>query len=67
MGGMPPLNLNFASSAKSGDAISSLNSDASGFSVNYGSGVLQGGGGTSMLLIGGALVLGFVLWKKKSN
>ena len=66
MGGFPPLNLNFASSAKSGDAISSLNSDASGFSVNYGSGVLQGGG-ASMLLIGGALVLGLILWKKKST
>lgn len=66
MGGMPPLNLNIASSAKSGDVSSSFANSADGFSVNYGSGVLQGGA-LSPLLLAGALLVGYLLWKKKSS
>lgn len=68
---IPPLNLNQSatSSAKAGDLWASMTQDHSGFSVNYGSGVVQGGGGAGgtinpqYLLI--AAIVGFVLWKKK--
>ena len=69
---IPPLNLNQSatSSAKSGTMSMPLSWDASGFSVNYGSGVVQGvgqGGAASIpkmyWLI--AAVVGVVLWKKK--
>ena len=70
---IPPLNLNQSatSSAKGGQMSMPLSWDASGFSVNYGSGVVQGGGGStsaatipkSYWLI--AAVIGVVLWKKK--
>jgi hypothetical protein len=68
---LPPLNLNQSatSSAKAGDLSSSMFQDHSGFSVNFGNGVVQGGGGAGgtinpqYLLI--AAIVGIVLWKKK--
>lgn len=68
---LPPLNLNQSatSSAKAGDLSAFMSQDHSGFSVNYGSGVVQGGGGAGgtipphYLLIGA--IVGLVLWKKK--
>lgn len=69
---IPPLNLNAASSAGAGDVWANFATDTNGgaFSVNYGSGVSQGGGvspltgATSPLLLIGALFAGVILWKR---
>lgn len=61
---LPPLNLSASSSARSGDIYAGWGLDSSGFSVNYGSGVAQGSSG--VLLIGAAIVLGVLLWKKST-
>lgn len=63
-GGMPSFQS--SSSAKSGDATQTGVIDHSGFTVNYGSGVLQGGAMSPWVLAGLALV-GVFLWKKKST
>ena len=63
-GGMPLPNFTSNSSATSGDAFASLNNNAGEFSVNYGSGVLQGAG--SVWLIAAVAVVGLLVWKKKS-
>ena len=62
---LPPLNLQQSSSARSGDVYSTFGLDNSGFSVNYGSGVAQGSSG--LLLVAGVVVLGLLLWKKRST
>lgn len=61
---LPPLNLN--ANSKSGDLSSSFGNDASGFSVNYGNGVSQGGslGQPSPLLLAAAAFVA-VLWLRK--
>lgn len=71
---LPPLNLNAASSAGAGDVWSNFATDTHGgaFSVNYGSGVSQGGGvsgpiGPISPWLIGALILGALLWKKRST
>ena len=69
---LPPLNLNAASSAGAGDVWATFAADTNGgaFSVNYGSGVSQGGGvspltgAVSPLVLIGALVVAAVLWKR---
>jgi hypothetical protein len=69
---LPPLNLNAASSAGTGDVWATFATDTHGgaFSVNYGSGVSQGGGmspltgAVSPLVMIGALLIGAVLWKR---
>lgn len=42
-GGLPPLNLNMASRAESGQATLGFNADAGVMNINYGNGVSQGG------------------------
>ncbi|MBB1073639.1 hypothetical protein HUU62_04350 [Rhodoferax sp. 4810] len=63
---LPPLNLNFGSRAESGDISTPMAWDSSGFSVNYGNGVSQGGAAAALpaWVWPAALVLGVVLWKK---
>jgi hypothetical protein len=71
---LPPLNLNTASNAGAGDVWASFATDTNGgaFSVNYGSGVSQGGGvsplsgAVSPLLLIGGLFAGLILWKRFS-
>ena len=62
---IPPLNFQTSSSAKSGDLWSTFGNDASGFSVNYGSGVAQGASG--LLMVAAVIVVGALLWKKRST
>lgn len=71
---LPPLNLNAASSAGTGDVWSTFANDVHGgaFSVNYGNGVSQGGGvsgpiGPISPWLIGALIVGALLWKKRST
>lgn len=66
-GGIPGVSVpgfTSSSSAASGDITSVFNSDSSGFSVNYGSGVSQGAGG--MLLVAAAILVGVWLWKRST-
>ena len=61
---LPPLQL--SSSSKSGDLSSSFGNDASGWNVNFGNGVSQGGslGQPSPLLLA-AVAFVAVLWLRK--
>lgn len=65
---LPPLQFSNTSSAKTGDLASSFGNDASGFSVNYGNGVSQGGGmgqDIKTQLIVAAVVALVAIWFKK--
>lgn len=66
---MMPMSLSNQQSAQSGatGGSASMPWDASGFSVNFGNGVVQGGATPSIpqMYYVIAAVIGFVLWKKK--
>jgi len=66
---LPPLQFSSSSSAKSGDIGQTLGFDHSGFTVNYGSGVSQGGAlpAVNPLVLGAIVVLGLVWMRKKST
>ena len=61
---IPPLN--FQSSSSSGDIGQSFGFDSSGWSVNVG-GANLGTGENAGLWIAAAVVLGVILWRKKST
>lgn len=67
---LPPLQFSSSSSAKTGDLASSFGNDASGFSVNYGNGVSQGGSLTqdikTQLIVAAIVGLAVYLWKKST-
>ena len=70
---MIPMSFSGSSSAtaKNGDTASSFGADSSGFNVNYGNGVVQGGSTpgdkipTYYWLI--AAVVAYALWQKRSR
>jgi hypothetical protein len=65
---LPPLQFTSSSASKSGDLSQTMAFDSSGFSVNYGSGVSQGGAVSAVNpLIIGALILAGAVWMKKST
>ncbi len=68
---LPPLQFSNTSSAKTGDLASSFGNDASGFSVNYGNGVSQGGGLgqdlTNQLIVAAIVAVVAIWFKKKST
>lgn len=65
-GGMSIPPLNFTSSSSSGDIGQTFGTDSSGWSVNIG-GANLGTGANAGLWLAAALVVGFVLWRKKST
>lgn len=67
---LPPLQFSSPSSATTGPLTSSFDNDASGFSVNYGNGVSQGGSlgqDIKTQLIVAAVVALVALWFKKKS
>jgi hypothetical protein len=65
---LPPLQFSSTAASRSGDTSTAQNADSSGFSVNYGNGVSQGGSLPSVnpWIIGAVVLLG-ALWIKKST
>ena len=67
---LPPLSFTNTSASKTGDLASSFGNDASGFSVNYGNGVSQGGSLTqdikTQLIVAAIVGLAVYLWKKST-
>ncbi len=63
-----PMSFSGSSSAKTGDTMSTFGADSSGFSVNFGNGVSQGGSTPDSIpsyywLIGAFVA--YMVWKKK--
>jgi len=65
---LPPLQFSSTAASRSGDMGQTMAFDSSGFSVNYGNGVSQGGSlpAVNPLVIGAVVLMG-ALWIKKST
>lgn len=64
---MPSLSTSSSSSARSGDATQGYASDSSGFNVNFGNGVSQGGGKSvvpDFVWYSAIGMAGLLLWKR---
>lgn len=58
--------MSFSSSSSSGSVGQKSAFDSSGFNVNFGNGVSQGGGAsTTTYVIAAVIILGALLWKRK--